>query len=240
MSLLSRSARFPGSPSRRRRSASRSDSAPSPSSTPRARSYLSTDPAACANCHIMGEHFAAWQRSSHRAAAGCDDCHMPHDSSASTWPRRRTASGTPRVHHRAPSPTRSGSSRTTAPSPRAPAATATPTSSPRSIRSAKGTASRSGRRRASASDRPQIHDGTVASGDGILHPLPRVRRPHGALDARRTARDPDDPASPQHRSLDRPRRRRRGGGDRSAWPRCSPRSSSASRRRGTRSTAWSS
>jgi cytochrome c nitrite reductase small subunit len=42
-------------------------------------SYLSTDPAVCANCHIMGEHFAAWQRSSHRAAAGCSDCHMPHD-----------------------------------------------------------------------------------------------------------------------------------------------------------------
>jgi cytochrome c nitrite reductase small subunit len=42
-------------------------------------SYLSTDPAVCANCHIMGEHFAAWQRSSHRTAAGCADCHMPHD-----------------------------------------------------------------------------------------------------------------------------------------------------------------
>lgn len=42
-------------------------------------SYLSTDPAVCANCHIMGEHFAAWQRSSHRTAAGCSDCHMPHD-----------------------------------------------------------------------------------------------------------------------------------------------------------------
>jgi cytochrome c nitrite reductase small subunit len=42
-------------------------------------SYLSTDPAVCANCHIMNEHFAAWQRSSHRAVAGCSDCHMPHD-----------------------------------------------------------------------------------------------------------------------------------------------------------------
>lgn len=41
-------------------------------------SYLSTDPAVCANCHIMSEHFAAWQRSSHRAVAGCADCHMPH------------------------------------------------------------------------------------------------------------------------------------------------------------------
>jgi len=42
-------------------------------------SYLSTDPAVCANCHIMEEHFGAWQRSSHRAVAGCADCHMPHD-----------------------------------------------------------------------------------------------------------------------------------------------------------------
>jgi cytochrome c nitrite reductase small subunit len=42
-------------------------------------SYLSTDPAVCANCHIMGEHYAAWQRSSHRAVAGCADCHMPHN-----------------------------------------------------------------------------------------------------------------------------------------------------------------
>ncbi|HEX6315787.1 MAG TPA: cytochrome c nitrite reductase small subunit [Gemmatimonadaceae bacterium] len=42
-------------------------------------SYLSTDPAACANCHIMGEHYAAWAKSSHRSVAGCADCHMPHE-----------------------------------------------------------------------------------------------------------------------------------------------------------------
>ena len=29
-------------------------------------SYLSTNPGVCANCHIMQEHFEAWQRSSHR------------------------------------------------------------------------------------------------------------------------------------------------------------------------------
>jgi len=44
----------------------------------RGASYLTTDPAACANCHVMEEHFAAWQKSSHRAAATCRDCHMPH------------------------------------------------------------------------------------------------------------------------------------------------------------------
>ncbi len=45
----------------------------------RGYSYLTTDPEACANCHIMDEHFAAWQKSSHHAAATCNDCHTPHD-----------------------------------------------------------------------------------------------------------------------------------------------------------------
>jgi cytochrome c nitrite reductase small subunit len=45
----------------------------------RGASYLTNDPAACANCHIMSEHFAAWQRASHRAAATCNDCHAPHN-----------------------------------------------------------------------------------------------------------------------------------------------------------------
>lgn len=42
----------------------------------RGASYLTNDPAACANCHIMTEHFAAWQRGSHRSAT-CNDCHTP-------------------------------------------------------------------------------------------------------------------------------------------------------------------
>jgi cytochrome c nitrite reductase small subunit len=42
-------------------------------------SYLTNDPAACANCHVMSEHFAAWQRGSHRAVATCNDCHTPHN-----------------------------------------------------------------------------------------------------------------------------------------------------------------
>jgi cytochrome c nitrite reductase small subunit len=44
----------------------------------RGYSYLTTDPAACANCHIMDEHYSAWLKSSHRAVAGCNDCHTPH------------------------------------------------------------------------------------------------------------------------------------------------------------------
>ena len=42
-------------------------------------SYLTDDPSACANCHVMGGHFDAWQKSSHRNAAVCNDCHAPHD-----------------------------------------------------------------------------------------------------------------------------------------------------------------
>ncbi len=42
-------------------------------------SYLTDDPAACANCHVMQNHFDAWLKSSHHAVATCNDCHTPHD-----------------------------------------------------------------------------------------------------------------------------------------------------------------
>lgn len=45
----------------------------------RGASYLSHDPAACANCHIMREHFAAWMKGSHHSVATCNDCHTPPD-----------------------------------------------------------------------------------------------------------------------------------------------------------------
>jgi cytochrome c nitrite reductase small subunit len=45
----------------------------------RGYSYLSNDAGACANCHIMREHFDAWNKSSHRAVATCNSCHTPHD-----------------------------------------------------------------------------------------------------------------------------------------------------------------
>lgn len=45
----------------------------------RGYSYLTNDPQACANCHIMTEHFDAWTKSSHRAVATCNDCHTPHN-----------------------------------------------------------------------------------------------------------------------------------------------------------------
>jgi len=42
-------------------------------------SYFSTDPKACANCHIMNEQYASWTQGPHHGAAGCVDCHLPHD-----------------------------------------------------------------------------------------------------------------------------------------------------------------
>jgi cytochrome c nitrite reductase small subunit len=45
----------------------------------RGYSYLTNDPAACGNCHIMREHLDAWNKSSHRAVATCNDCHTPHN-----------------------------------------------------------------------------------------------------------------------------------------------------------------
>jgi cytochrome c nitrite reductase small subunit len=45
----------------------------------RGYSYLTNDPRACANCHIMNEHYGAWLKASHRAVATCNDCHTPHD-----------------------------------------------------------------------------------------------------------------------------------------------------------------
>jgi cytochrome c nitrite reductase small subunit len=42
-------------------------------------SYLSTDPKACANCHIMNRQYDSWQKSSHHANATCAECHLPHD-----------------------------------------------------------------------------------------------------------------------------------------------------------------
>lgn len=42
-------------------------------------SYLSNDPAACINCHVMQSHYDSWIKSSHHGVATCNDCHLsPH------------------------------------------------------------------------------------------------------------------------------------------------------------------
>ena len=42
-------------------------------------SYLSNDPRACVNCHVMDDEYDSWIKSSHHQAATCNDCHLPHD-----------------------------------------------------------------------------------------------------------------------------------------------------------------
>lgn len=42
-------------------------------------SYLSNDPKACVNCHIMRDQYDGWLKSAHHANATCNDCHVPHD-----------------------------------------------------------------------------------------------------------------------------------------------------------------
>ncbi len=46
----------------------------------RATSYLSDDPKACVNCHVMAPQFATWERGSHGKVTNCNDCHVPQDN----------------------------------------------------------------------------------------------------------------------------------------------------------------
>ena len=46
----------------------------------KAHSYLSDDPKACINCHIMAPEYATWSHSSHGRNTVCNDCHVPHDN----------------------------------------------------------------------------------------------------------------------------------------------------------------
>ncbi|WP_299535667.1 cytochrome c nitrite reductase small subunit [Ulvibacterium sp.] len=43
-------------------------------------SYLSDDPQACVNCHVMTPVYNSWMHSSHRELVSCNDCHVPHDN----------------------------------------------------------------------------------------------------------------------------------------------------------------
>ncbi len=42
-------------------------------------SYLTNNPEACTNCHVMRDEYEGWVKSSHRHAATCNDCHAPHN-----------------------------------------------------------------------------------------------------------------------------------------------------------------
>jgi cytochrome c nitrite reductase small subunit len=53
--------------------------------TSNAASYLSDDPQACVNCHLMTPQYITWNHSSHRAVAHCNDCHVPHNNVISKY-----------------------------------------------------------------------------------------------------------------------------------------------------------
>ena len=40
--------------------------------------YLHDNPAGCANCHVMWDHYDSWASSSHARVATCNDCHVLH------------------------------------------------------------------------------------------------------------------------------------------------------------------
>jgi cytochrome c nitrite reductase small subunit len=46
----------------------------------RGASYLTDDPKACVNCHVMNPEYSGWLKSSHRTGAMCNDCHTPEGS----------------------------------------------------------------------------------------------------------------------------------------------------------------
>jgi len=46
----------------------------------RMHTYLTDDPSACVNCHIMSPYYATWSHSSHGRDATCNDCHVPHQN----------------------------------------------------------------------------------------------------------------------------------------------------------------
>lgn len=48
-------------------------------------SYLSNDPAACVNCHIMREQHDSWMKGPHHAVATCNDCHVPANLIGKYW-----------------------------------------------------------------------------------------------------------------------------------------------------------
>jgi len=45
----------------------------------RGYSYLTDDPRACVNCHVMKEQYDGWVKAPHRSVAACNDCHTPHN-----------------------------------------------------------------------------------------------------------------------------------------------------------------
>jgi cytochrome c nitrite reductase small subunit len=52
-------------------------------------SYLTNNPQACANCHVMNEQYDGWVKSSHRSVAVCNDCHVPNGLAGKYYTKAR-------------------------------------------------------------------------------------------------------------------------------------------------------
>lgn len=57
----------------------------------KAVSYFANDPQACTTCHIMEPYYDTWERSAHRPAATCNDCHVPKHPVAGPAVKLRSA-----------------------------------------------------------------------------------------------------------------------------------------------------
>lgn len=51
----------------------------------RAQTYLTNEPSACVNCHVMAPYYTSWSHSSHGRDATCNDCHVPHKNFVGYW-----------------------------------------------------------------------------------------------------------------------------------------------------------
>ena len=51
----------------------------------RGASYLTDNPQACANCHVMRGHHESWMKSSHGKVPVCNDCHTPPGFVSKYW-----------------------------------------------------------------------------------------------------------------------------------------------------------
>ncbi|MFD2568991.1 cytochrome c nitrite reductase small subunit [Pseudotenacibaculum haliotis] len=48
-------------------------------------SYMSDNPQACVNCHVMTPVYNSWMHSSHRQWTTCNDCHVPHNNTLNKY-----------------------------------------------------------------------------------------------------------------------------------------------------------
>ncbi|WP_419168493.1 cytochrome c nitrite reductase small subunit [Halobacteriovorax sp.] len=50
-----------------------------------ALSYMSDDPKACLNCHVMNTAYNSWKKDAHSRFTNCNSCHVPHENLLKTY-----------------------------------------------------------------------------------------------------------------------------------------------------------